>query len=112
MSRGWKHSELKYGEELIIPAQMLVSNTTRLKKATYVGENSTCIHIRLDFEKPFCSDEEHWGYTRSVDWAAIYCGHVKLISKDSGEIHAYRRNDITVSNYRNAKIDQHIDKVM
>lgn len=110
MSKGWKHSNLRYGEEIIIPNQLVVANASRLKSARYIGENSSCIHLALEFEAPSSSEEPHWGYTRSVDWAAIYSGQVKLISKEKGEIHAYRRNDITAKSYLDSKTDEHVDR--
>lgn len=94
MSRGWEKSRLTAGTRLRIPDSLFVEPTKaveRLISVTFVGENNAGIMVDCVF-KP------NWGNTVSrlnhyrimINWASIWCGHIKVYTEDGEMLRAHR----------------------
>ncbi len=87
MSRCWKHSDLIYGEDLILPDDFFEVPATareRMLYCRYYGETETGIIIEIQYKKGFCSEEplSSWRVQKFIDFGAIYCGQVKIYRRD------------------------------
>ena len=97
MSKCWQRSGLKVGEEVRLPERICTSivsrlESSRLLSATYIGETSAGMLFELKFMPAFGTTEpEMWHYRVIVDFAAVYCGQVKIVGEYLGEVVAKRK---------------------
>lgn len=92
--KDWQKSKLHYGERIKIPDTVFVQDGKRCTDAYYIGETDSGIILQVNFMPGWDTQEPTWNYKYFVNWASIWCGHIKLFSKESGEeIRAKRLND-------------------
>jgi len=94
MSKYWLRSDLAIGETLVVPKELFIEPekaSKRLETATYIGENESGIFIEYQFRPGvFPKNKEYWRYKMHINWASIWCGHVK-IRRTNGEMIRARR---------------------
>lgn len=95
MSRGWEKSNLIFGEELKIPKALFIEPDKaikRLESVNYVGENKFGIMIDCVFRSSFAtSSPKGFHYRMMINWASIWCGHIKIHRKDGEQVFARRK---------------------
>lgn len=96
MSRGWKPTGLRIGEDITLPDEFFeIPNVARKRilYSRYVGETETGLIIEIQYEKGFCSEDslESWRVQKFVDFAAIWCGAVELRRSDYTRVKVERK---------------------
>lgn len=86
----WKRSNLHKGERIRIQESLLTVNGDRFTKAVVDGETDYGIRLNLFFEPGPLTEENTWNYKVFIDWPAIYCGDVKLMTYDGKDVKAER----------------------
>jgi len=93
MSRNWQRSNLRAGEELRISTSLFIGGDSvyeRIESITYLGESDTGILVDCTF-KPSIRKMKSPHYKLFINWASIWCGHIKVYSGDGSLIVAKRK---------------------
>ena len=101
MSKTWEKSNLEYGEELRIPDSLMISTEAKLISAVFVGETDSGVMIDCTFRPSFrATGIPH--YRMMINWASMWCGHVKLFRKNGEQIFARRvkGSPVDIGQYR------------
>ena len=92
--RTWQKSNLKVGESVKIPIELFIEPikaVPRLIVTTYIGETDNGIMVDCSFQPGIhTNDKSKWHYKVFIDWASIWCGHVRVM-RTNGELIKARR---------------------
>ena len=92
--RTWQKSNLNVGETVKIPIELFIEPTKaekRLVSTTYIGETDKGLIMDCSFMPGIhTNDKSKWHYKLFIDWASIWCGHVKVM-RTNGEMLKARR---------------------
>lgn len=95
MSRGWDISRLTVGTRVRIPRDLFIEPTKavdRLISATFIGEYDAGILLDCRFQSSFNAINPNANHYRMmINWASIWCGHVRIYTEDGQQIKAYRQ---------------------
>lgn len=101
MSRGWRKSNLVYGESVRIPKELFITAENAVKRllsASYIGETDTGIMIDCVFKPSIRAiAPEHFHYKVFITWASIWDGSVKVYRSDGEQVHAYRQKGLPLA---------------
>ena len=83
----WKPSGLQVEEQVDFPKEFFVFTKDRLIASRYLGETNTFMMFEHEFQPSWgAKGESPKKYRRDVSFASIYCGAVKIIRKETGEL--------------------------
>lgn len=101
MSRGWAHSDLIVGEDVVLPDEFFeVPKVARARMlyCRYIGETDTGIMIEIQYKPSLGESLEHFRVVKFIQFAAIWCGDVKVYRlADRTTITAERKNPLDMS---------------
>lgn len=103
MSRIWKHTDLVYGEDLVLPDEFFEVPAVarqRMLYCRYFGETENGIIVEIQYKSGIGSEDplSGWRVQKFISFGQIYCGEVRI----------YRRDRTTVYVERAEKIDTRV----
>lgn len=97
MSRGWRRSDLVYGEQVKIPRTLFASSEPNLVSTNYIGETDTGVIIYCTFKPSIKTVSECSNYKIFISWSSIWCGQIKLLRQNGDQIFAKRQDGMPVA---------------